>query len=169
MTGLQGGIPFSNSPRLHDRIGNVKTNKKDLAKSAFRNAEEFYIGAGLIFVQDIQLIQVVSVNLAFACELYLKAMLYELNVDFGRTHRIVELFRLLPEEYQKKIKANAHFKYDKEDNFHLILEHDFTTFIDDTLAAELTVLRHSLLFWILCCFRYFSRKWHKIPAGEFVR
>ena len=47
--------------------------------------------------------------------------------------------------------------------------HDFTTFIDDTLAAELTVLRHSLLFWILCCFRYFSRKWHKIPAGEFVR
>ena len=50
-----------------------------------------------------------------------------------------------------------------------IIKHDFTTFIDDTLAAELTVLRHSLLFWILCCFRYFSRKWHKIPAGEFVR
>ena len=129
MTGLQGGIPFSNSPRLHDRIGNVKTNKKDLAKTAFRNAEEFYIGAGLIFVQDIQLIQVVSVNLAFACELYLKAMLYELNVDFGRTHRIVELFRLLPEEYQKKIKANAHFKYDKEDNFHLILEEISDTFV----------------------------------------
>lgn len=129
MTGLQGGIPFSNSPRLHDRIGNVKTNKKDLAKSAFRNAEEFYIGAGLIFVQDIQLKQVVSVNLAFACELYLKAMLYELNVDFGRTHRIVELFRLLPEEYQKKIKANAHFKYDKEDNFHLILEEISDTFV----------------------------------------
>ena len=129
MTGLQGGIPFSNSPRLHDRIGNVKTNKKDLAKSAFRNAEEFYIGAGLIFVQDIQLIQVVLVNLAFACELYLKAMLYELNVDFGRTHRIVELFRLLPEEYQKKIKANAHFKYDKEDNFHLILEEISDTFV----------------------------------------
>lgn len=129
MTGLQGGIPFSNSPRLHDRIGNVKTNKKDLAKSAFRNAEEFYIGAGLIFVQDIQLIQVVSVNLAFACELYLKAMLYELNVDFGRTHRIVELFRLLPEEYQKKTKANAHFKYDKEDNFHLILEEISDTFV----------------------------------------
>lgn len=129
MTGLQGGIPFSNSPRLHDRIGNVKTNKKDLAKSAFRNAEEFYIGAGLIFVQDIQLIQVVSVNLAFACELYLKAMLYELNVDFGRTHRIVELFRLLPEEYQKKIKENAHFKYDKGDNFHLILEEISDTFV----------------------------------------
>ena len=51
----------------------------------------------------------------------------------------------------------------------LITVYDFTTFIDDTLAAELTVLRHSLLFWILCCFRYFSRKWHKIPAGEFVR
>ncbi len=129
MTGLQGGIPFSNSPRLHDRIGNVKTNKKDLAKSAFRNAEEFYIGAGLIFVQDIQLIQVVSVNLAFACELYLKAMLYELNVDFGRTHRIVELFRLLPEEYQKKIKENVHFKYDKEYNFHLILEEISDTFV----------------------------------------
>ncbi len=53
--------------------------------------------------------------------------------------------------------------------WNILTNHDFTTFIDDTLAAELTVLRHSLLFWILCCFRYFSRKWHKIPAGEFVR
>ena len=35
----------------------------------------------------------------------------------------------MPEEYQKKIKANAHFKYDKEDNFHLILEEISDTFV----------------------------------------
>lgn len=114
MSDVQGRIPFSNSPKLHDRIGNIKTDKKELAKSAFRNAEELYTGAGLIFMQNIQLIQVVSVNLAFACELFLKAILYELDIDFGRTHRIVELFQLLPEEYQKKIKENVNFKYEKK-------------------------------------------------------
>lgn len=129
MADLHRGIPFSNSPKLHDRIGNIKTNKKELAKSAFRNAEEFYIGAGLIFMQDIHLIQVVSVNLAFACELYLKAILYELDLDFGRTHRIIELFQLLPEEYQNKIKENVHFKYEKKENFELVLEEISDAFV----------------------------------------
>lgn len=129
MSDVQGRIPFSNSPKLHDRIGNIKTDKKELAKSAFRNAEELYTGAGLIFMQNIQLIQVVSVNLAFACELFLKAILYELDIDFGRTHRIVELFQLLPEEYQKKIKENVNFKYEKKSNFELELEEISDTFV----------------------------------------
>ena len=136
MSDVQGRIPFSNSPKLHDRIGNIKTDKKELAKSAFRNAEELYTGAGLIFMQNIQLIQVVSVNLAFACELFLKAILYELDIDFGRTHRIVELFQLLPEEYQKKIKENVNFKYEKKSNFELVLEEISDTFVYDIHMRE---------------------------------
>lgn len=129
MADKQDGIPFSNSPQSHDKIGNRKTDKKELAKSAFENANEFLSGAGLIFMHDIRLIQVASVNLAFACELYLKAMLFELDIDFDRIHRIIELYRLLPEKYQKKIKANVHFKYEKEDNFELVLEEISNTFV----------------------------------------
>lgn len=107
---FQNGIPFSNSPKLHDKIGNIKTDKKQLAKAALRNADEFYIGVGIIFKASFAfLIQVVSVNLAFACELYLKAMLYELDIDFGKTHRMIDLYKLLPTAVQTKIIINVHF------------------------------------------------------------
>lgn len=35
------GTPFSNDIKLHDSIGNIKTDKKQLANSALRNAKEF--------------------------------------------------------------------------------------------------------------------------------
>jgi len=133
---IQKGIPFSNSPKLHDEIGNVKTDKKALAKSALRNADEFYKGAGLIFIQSLELIQVISVNLAFSCELYLKAMLYELDVDFGKTHRISDLYRLLPEEQQKRVKENVHFQHEKKDNFELVLEEISDAFVFLRYAHE---------------------------------
>lgn len=83
----QGGTPISNSPKLHDKIGNLKTNKKLLAKSALEKADKFYMGAGLIFKQSpLELMLVTSVNLAFSCELYLKAILYELDINFKKTH-----------------------------------------------------------------------------------
>lgn len=37
-------------------------------------------------------------------------------------------------------------------------------FINDILVFESTVLRHLILCW----FRLFPRKWHKIPAGVSV-
>ena len=41
-------------------------------------------------------------------------------------------------------------------------------FINDAPVSEPAVLRHLLKHLILCWFRLFLRKWHKIPAGEFV-
>lgn len=133
----QNGIPFSNSPKLHDKIGNIKTDKKQLAKAALRNADEFYIGAGIIFkTSTALLIQVVSVNLAFACELYLKAMLYELDIDFGKTHRIIDLYKLLPTAVQTKIRINVHFSNDKLENFELVMEEISDSFIFLRYAHE---------------------------------
>lgn len=126
----QNGIPFSNSPKLHDKIGNIKTDKKQLAKAALRNANEFYVGAGIIFKSSSAfLIQVISVNLAFACELYLKAMMYELDIDFGKTHRIIDLYKLLPTTIQTKIKINVHFSNDKPENFGLVMEEISDSFV----------------------------------------
>lgn len=134
---IQKGIPFSSSPKLHNEIGNVKTDKKALAKSALMNADDFYIGAGLIFKQSpLELIQVISVNLAFSCELYLKAMLYELDVDFRKIHRISDLYKLLPEEQQKKVRENVHFRHEKKDNFELVLEEISDVFVFLRYAYE---------------------------------
>ena len=130
------GIPFSNSPQLHDSIGNRKTDKNELARAAFENAEQFYIGAALIFKESIDLIQVVSVNLAFACELYLKSMLYKLDISFGRSHRVSDLYRLLSEEIQKKIKEKVSFRYETKDNFELVLEEISDAFVFLRYAHE---------------------------------
>lgn len=137
---IQKEIPFSNSPKLHNEIGNIKTDKKELAKAAFRNADEFYIGAGLIFKESLQLIQVVSVNLAFACELYLKAILYELNIDFGKTHRISDLYKLLPIQYQEKVRENVHFQYRQENHFELVLEEISDAFVFLRYAHERKII-----------------------------
>lgn len=134
---MQKGIPISNSPKLHNAIGNIKTDKKALAKSALKNADEFYIGAGWIFKQSpLELMQVVSVNLAFSCELYLKAMLYELDVDFGKTHRISNLYKLLPNKQKKRIEENVYFQYQKKDKFELILEEISDAFVFLRYAHE---------------------------------
>lgn len=126
----QNGIPISNSPKKHNEIGNIKTDKKELAKSALRNAEQFYIGAGLILKQSSpEFMEVISVNLAFSCELYLKSILYELNIDFKKTHRISDLYKLLPEVQKNKIKKNIHFNYHEKDEFELILEEISDAFV----------------------------------------
>jgi hypothetical protein len=54
-------------------------------------------------------------------------------------------------------------------NSNKIFKHDFTTFIDDILAVGLAVLRYLLWHLILCLFRLFLSKWHKIPVAGFVR
>lgn len=134
---MQEGIPISNSPRLHNAIRNLKTDKNALAKSALKNADEFYIGAGLIFKQSpLEFMEVVSVNLAFSCELYLKAMLYELDVDFGKTHRISDLYKLLPKNQKKRIKESVHFQYHKKVKFELILEEISEAFVFLRYAHE---------------------------------
>jgi len=126
---ISKGIPFSNSIKLHDEIGNIKKEKASLAKAAFKNAENFYICSAILFKESIQFINVASVNLAFACELYLKAMLYKLDINFGRIHGLYELYQLLPVECQDRIKENIEFKYDKNENVELVLKEISDAFV----------------------------------------
>lgn len=107
-----------------------------MARSAFENAEQFYIGAALIFKESIEFIQVVSVNLAFACELYLKSMLYKLDINFGKSHRVSELYKLLPEEIQKNIREKVSFRHERKDNFELVLEEISDAFVFLRYAHE---------------------------------
>jgi hypothetical protein len=63
-------------------------------------------------------------------------MLYELDVDFGNTHRISDLYKLLPEEQQRRVKENVYFRYEKKDNFELVLEEISDAFVFLLYAHE---------------------------------
>ncbi len=43
------------------------------------------------------------VNYAFACEVYLKSLLYFSDISFKKKHELKELFDLLPEKYKESI------------------------------------------------------------------
>ena len=64
MSDVQGRIPFSNSPKLHDRIGNIKTDKKELAKLT---GEEIYISIVEIKQPDLNA-ALVAENIAMQIE-----------------------------------------------------------------------------------------------------
>ncbi len=50
------------------------------------------------------------VNTAFACELFLKALLLHWNIEFKKEHKLKPLFELLPEEYQKEVEQAVFYK-----------------------------------------------------------
>lgn len=52
-----------------------------------------------------------------------------MDIDFGKTHRIIDLYKLLPTTIQTKIKENVHFPNDKPENFELIMEEISNSFI----------------------------------------
>ena len=63
-------------------------------------------------------------------------MLYELDIDFGKTHRIIDLYKLLPTAVQTKIRINVHFSNDKPENFELVMEEISDSFIFLRYAHE---------------------------------
>lgn len=48
-----------------------------------------------------------AVNAAFACEIYLKLLLYLNNIDYKKIHTLKELFNLLPENIKADVKYNT--------------------------------------------------------------
>ena len=44
------------------------------------------------------------VNLAFACEVYLKSLLNFYKIDFGKSHKLNELLNMLPDEVRNSIE-----------------------------------------------------------------
>ncbi len=82
----------------------------------------------------------------------------EINAEYGK------LFKSLKDKHKSK-SADGKENNTKTD----FNNHDFTTFIDDILAVGLAVLRYLLWHLILCLFRLFPSKWHKIPVAGFVR
>lgn len=58
--------------------------------------------------EDVRILPIpYMVNSAFACELFLKAVLEENNVNYGRIHLLKDLFDLLPKKIKKEIESSV--------------------------------------------------------------
>lgn len=75
-----------------------KADKVELAISTFRLANDYFEAADFLLKQKIHLMPVILTNIAFSCELYLKALLHGYGTDFGNTHELKDLFEKLPSE-----------------------------------------------------------------------
>ena len=74
---------------------------------AFRHAQDFRKGAGLL--DDNRLTKPVMVNIAFSCELYMKALLMWKNKsqEIIAEHKLDRLFAMLDLHIQEQIKAET--------------------------------------------------------------
>ena len=83
----------------------TEENYKNWAKGCYRQAEMFY---RLCYrCRDMLLseeMDAVYTNIAFACELYFKCLLFEQQIDCRKEHDLYKLYKSMPEQLQKGIK-----------------------------------------------------------------
>ena len=74
------------------------------------------------------------VNLAFSCELYVKALLLFYEIKNEKTHCLVELFNILPEDIRKAIINSTHLS--NSSSFESELETASKVFVEWRYAHE---------------------------------
>lgn len=100
MNTYKGGALFSNDPKYNNEIGNKKTDNDALSVSCYQNASEYFDAGMLVMKLSPRLSLPIISNISFACELFMKAILYKRRIEFKKEHNLFNLFSLLPTEYQ---------------------------------------------------------------------
>ena len=82
-----------------------KKDKVELSIQSFELANTYFRAAQILFSNRgfIVYMPVILTNIAFSCELYLKALLHGYNIDFGNTHDLKDLFDKLPDTSQRHL------------------------------------------------------------------
>ena len=93
------------------------------AKGCYREANAFYKVAirnsDLLFGEEAM---AVFTNIAFACELYFKCLLFINEINCAKKHDLFELYKLLPYEEKEKIKQRHPCTNIPKEQFELNLE-----------------------------------------------
>ena len=125
-----------------------------------------------------------TVNSAFACEVYLKAILKWFDIQHENEHRIKILYSLLPNDVQEVVKLTVLNKYGRwTDNWGFeILDNVSNAFVEWRYSYEhdwsesavmqieysfLTALRDALRK--ACCDLFFNMKWEKYKEMYILR
>ncbi len=122
-----------------------------------------------------------TVNSAFACEVFLKALLLFYDVSFKKEHKIDKLFDLLPDEIKNLVKQTVMINYGGmwTDPFGCkLLKNISDAFVEWRYSYEivgnkraslqinigfLTVFRDVLRE--TCCHKFFSKTWNEYSAN----
>lgn len=85
------------------------------------------------------------VNMIFACELYLKALLCHDKIDYKKIHKLDELFELLPEEYKQEITNSYNSKVTNGISLNEFTQKHANAFVEKRYPNE-SCNQESLLF-----------------------
>ena len=123
-----------------------------------------------------------TVNSAFACEVYLKAILLFYNIPIEKKHKIKELYEMLPERIQEWTKNEVTKGYERMwyDSFgrellenisdafvewRYIYEHDWSkSSVIHMETGFLTAFRNALRE--ACCQLFFQMTWEEYKGGS---
>lgn len=104
------------------------TDKVKLAINSYELANSYYVAAALLFKCSHELMPVVLSNVSFSCELYLKALLFGYEIDFGNTHGLKNLFDKLPHDIKDYVSRNIDID-NREKEFQLCLAEQNDAFV----------------------------------------
>lgn len=112
------------------------------------------------------------VNLAFACEIFLKALLVFNNIEYKHAHNLEKLHNLLPAEYQQQIEQGIVARYGKTtDAFGIPYVRRISDTFNDwrysfertRLSIDISVLRTFCeTLRELCCQKLYGASWETV-------
>lgn len=136
-----GFAPFDLSKT---RKFNRKTDQEHLRKSFYELASQ-YFEVSLFTVRNPNWMPVTLSNLAFSCELFLKALLYGFGIDCKNMHGLKDLFEKLPESEQAYISNNIAIK-NRDAEFPLCLKEQNEAFVEYRYMCEAKAITGNPLF-----------------------
>lgn len=123
--------PFDLSKtRKYDR----KKDQESLMRSFYKLGVQ-YFEVSCFTIKNMDWMPVTLANVAFSCELFLKAILYCLGLDFSKKHGLKELFEKLPHDEQEYISKNIAIE-NREKEFYLCLQEQDQAFIEYRYMCE---------------------------------
>lgn len=121
------------------------TDKVQLAIKTYDLANNYYEAAKILIKKHIELMPVILTNISFSCELYLKALLYGYNTDFGNVHGLKDLFEKLPKSEQDYISQNIAIE-NRDKEFHLCLAEQNKAFVEYRYMNEVKAITAHPIF-----------------------
>lgn len=108
---------------------------QDSLKKSFYKLGVQYFEASCFTIKNLNWMPVTLANVAFSCELLLKAILYGFGVDFSKTHGLKGLFEKLPQNEQEYISKNIAIE-NREKEFYLCLQEQDQAFPEYRYMCE---------------------------------
>jgi hypothetical protein len=111
-----------------------KKDQGSLRKSFYKLGVQ-YFEVSCFTIKNLNWMPVTLANVAFSCELLLKAILYGFGVDFSKTHGLKGLFEKLPQNEQEYISKNIAIE-NRETEFYLCLQEQDQAFPEYRYMCE---------------------------------